>query len=68
MERYKGIVGIFAVKATAYLKLKTKGKVRWKPFEVLFQVESLRQSKADYEKLYPDFTPEDADKINALFV
>lgn len=64
----KVLLAYFAVKATAYLKLKTKGKVRWKPFEVLFQVESLRQSKADYEKSYPDFTPKDADKINALFV
>lgn len=64
----KVLLAYFAVKATAYLKLRTKGKVSWKPFEVLFQVESLRQSKADYEKLYPDFTPEDADKINALFV
>lgn len=64
----KVLLAYFAVKATAYLKLRTKGKVSWKPFEALFQVESLRQSKADYEKSYPDFTPKDADKINALFV
>ena len=65
----KVLLSYFAVKATAYLRLRTKDKATasWKPFEILFQVKALRQSKADFEKWNPDLTPTGADKIDALF-
>lgn len=65
----KVLLSYFAVKATAYLRLRTKDKAtaRWKPFEILFQKKALRQSKADFEKWNPDLTPTGADKIDALF-
>lgn len=64
----KVLLSYFAVKATAYLRLRTKDKAtaRWKPFEILFQVKELRQSKAEYEKYHTEFTPPDSERIDAL--
>lgn len=66
----KVLLSYFAVKATAYLGLKKKSlkaAASWKPFECLFQVKSLRQSKADFEKYHVEFIPTDSETINVLF-
>lgn len=65
----KVLLAYFAVKATAYLGLRKNANAvaSWKPFESLFQVKELRQSKASYEKYYTEFTPPDSEMINALF-
>lgn len=73
-ERYKWkgkkvLLAYFAVKATAYLGLRRNANAvaSWKPFESLFQVKELRQSKAGYEKYYTEFTPTGSETIDALF-
>lgn len=64
----KVLLAYFAVKATAYLNLRTNvnAVASWKPFETLFQVEGLRHSKAEYEKYHTEFTPTGSDRIDAL--
>lgn len=67
-EESKTLLAYFAMKATAYLNLRTNANAvaSWKPFESLFQVKNLRQAKADYEKYHTEFTPTGSDRIDAL--
>lgn len=64
----KVLLAYFAVRATGYLSLKKKSNAvaSWRPFEILFQVKELRQSKAEYEKYHTEFTPPDSERIDAL--